>query len=60
MLSVIRIVNTKLTEILKYNIDEDCDGVALVIDNDKDGYNSDVDCNDNDELGKSTESDLRS
>ena len=28
-------------------LDEDCDGVALIIDVDGDGYNSDVDCNDN-------------
>ena len=28
------------------DIDEDCDGIALIIDVDGDGFNSDVDCND--------------
>jgi len=28
-------------------VDEDCDGVALIIDNDGDGFNSDQDCDEN-------------
>ena len=35
-------------EIPNNDVDEDCDGIALVIDADDDGFSSDVDCNDTD------------
>ena len=41
-------INPGATEIINNNIDEDCDGVALMIDADNDGFNSDEDCADND------------
>ncbi len=34
-------------EIPNNDIDEDCDGIVLIIDEDGDGFNSDEDCNDN-------------
>ncbi len=40
-------INPGATEIPNNNVDEDCNGTALIIDNDNDGFNSDVDCNDN-------------
>ena len=39
-------VNPDQTEIPNNDIDEDCDGIVLIIDEDMDGFNSDVDCND--------------
>ena len=33
-------------EVPNNDIDEDCDGIALIIDDDGDGYNSDEDCDD--------------
>ena len=39
-------INPGATEIPNNEIDEDCDGTALVIDNDMDGFNSDEDCDD--------------
>jgi hypothetical protein len=41
-------INPGITEIPNNNIDEDCDGLWLIIDNDQDGYNSSKDCDDND------------
>ncbi|GJM33780.1 MAG: hypothetical protein DHS20C18_27810 [Saprospiraceae bacterium] len=40
-------INPSATEIPNNEIDEDCDGIALVIDADMDGFNSDEDCDDN-------------
>jgi len=40
-------VNPDATEIPNNDIDEDCDGEALIIDMDMDGYHSDEDCDDN-------------
>ena len=40
-------INPEAIEIPNNDIDEDCDGEALIIDNDMDGYNSDEDCDDN-------------
>ncbi|GLR17719.1 MopE-related protein [Portibacter lacus] len=39
-------VNPDATEIPNNDIDEDCDGVSLIIDEDNDGFNSDQDCDD--------------
>ena len=39
-------VNPGATEIPNNSIDEDCDGIALIIDVDMDGFNSDEDCDD--------------
>ena len=39
-------INPSASEIPNNDIDEDCDGVANVIDEDGDGWNSDEDCND--------------
>lgn len=39
-------INPNAQEIINNDIDEDCDGIAQVIDEDNDGYNNDVDCND--------------
>ena len=41
-------INPDATEIPNNNIDEDCDGEALVIDLDMDGFNNDEDCDDAD------------
>ncbi|MFK7978433.1 MAG: MopE-related protein, partial [Saprospiraceae bacterium] len=35
------------TEFPNNNVDEDCDGIALIIDADNDGFNSSIDCDDN-------------
>ncbi len=39
-------INPGATEIPNNTIDEDCDGIAIVIDEDMDGFNSDEDCDD--------------
>ena len=39
-------INPQATEIENNDIDEDCDGIALVIDMDNDGFNSSEDCDD--------------
>jgi|GEM_PF-6216058 len=39
-------INSNADEIPNNEIDEDCDGIALVIDIDGDGFNSDEDCDD--------------
>lgn len=39
-------INTVALEVPNNDIDEDCDGIALVIDSDMDGFNSDEDCDD--------------
>ena len=41
------LINPAAEEIANNDVDEDCDGIALVIDVDNDGYNSDEDCDDN-------------
>ncbi len=41
-------INPGAVEIPNNNVDEDCDGIALIIDADMDGFNSDQDCNDAD------------
>jgi len=40
-------INPDAEEIVNNDIDEDCDGIAQVIDLDGDGFNSDEDCDDN-------------
>ncbi len=40
-------INPNADEIPNNDIDEDCDGEALIIDVDMDGFNSDEDCDDN-------------
>lgn len=42
------LINPARVEIPNNDIDEDCDGELLFIDEDMDGFNSDEDCNDND------------
>lgn len=42
-------INPDAAEIPNNDIDENCDGVALIIDADNDGYNSDEDCDDDNE-----------
>ena len=44
------LINPGAIEIPNNDVDEDCDGIALIIDEDNDGYNSDEDCNDQDSL----------
>ncbi|MDF1698216.1 MAG: MopE-related protein, partial [Saprospiraceae bacterium] len=39
-------INPDAEEIANNEVDEDCDGEVLVIDNDMDGFNSDEDCDD--------------
>ncbi len=39
-------VNSEASEIPNNDVDEDCDGIALIIDEDGDGFNSDEDCDD--------------
>jgi|GEM_PF-5788600 len=39
-------INAVALEVPNNDIDEDCDGIALVIDADMDGFNSDEDCHD--------------
>ncbi len=40
-------INPNAEEIPNNDVDEDCDGTALIIDEDMDGFNSDEDCDDN-------------
>ncbi len=42
------LINPDSEEIPNNNVDEDCDGVIVVIDQDGDGFNSDEDCDDTD------------
>ncbi len=39
-------INPAAVEIPNNDVDEDCDGIALIIDADNDGFNSDEDCDD--------------
>lgn len=39
-------INPDADEIANNEVDENCDGIILIIDQDDDGYNSSVDCND--------------
>lgn len=41
-------INPGATEIANNDIDENCDGIKLIIDQDNDGFNSSEDCNDTD------------
>ncbi len=41
-------INPNATEIPDDDIDQNCDGIELYLDQDGDGYTSDVDCDDND------------
>ncbi len=43
-------INPDAMEIPNNPIDEDCDGIALIIDDDMDGFNSDEDCDDTNAL----------
>ncbi len=43
-------INPASAEIINNAIDENCDGLIEVIDNDQDGFHSDEDCDDNDPL----------
>ena len=40
------LINPNAQEIINNDVDEDCDGEAVVIDEDMDGFNSDDDCDD--------------
>lgn len=40
-------INPAMEEIANNDVDEDCNGEALIIDQDMDGFNSDEDCDDN-------------